>query len=169
MSPRENAPLVEIGAGAYVLSPDGRLLLVEQERGGVRTWGCVGGGMEHGESIEVCAVRETREEAGLRVRITKLLSIDEFWDGERLAVVGFLFLAEPEEWPQQVILPGVDGETLFHDHGWFGRDDLDGVDIPAMELCLSVWPADVGTPLFRRFSFAELERVRSAPTARRGS
>ena len=158
MCPRENAPLFEAGAGVYVMSPDGRLLLVEQERHGIRIWGSVGGGMERGESIQDCAIRETREESGLRVHITKLLSVDEFWHGDQLAVIGLSFLAEPDDWPQDVVLQQIDGETLFHDYGWFGRDDLLGLAMWELELCRNVWPTEVHTPLMRRLQFAALDR-----------
>lgn len=127
--PRPNAPLLEIGAGAYIVRTDGRILFVEQERDGVRDWGCVGGGLEYGESIEECCVREAFEETGLRVRIKRLLAIDQFRLGDEMKGVGFLFLTEPDPWPQDVVLPEMDGRTRFHDHRWCSRDEYRALDL----------------------------------------
>lgn len=153
--PRPNRPLLEIGAGAYIVRPDGRILFVEQERDGVRDWGCVGGGLERGESIEECCVREAFEETGLRVRIKRLLAIDQFRLGDEMKGVGFLFLTEPDPWPQDVVLPGMDGRTRFHDHRWCSRDEYRALDLSPAELCLKVWPTDVGPTMFRRMEYFE--------------
>jgi 8-oxo-dGTP pyrophosphatase MutT (NUDIX family) len=151
MSPRPGAPLFEAGAGVYIIAPDRRLLLAEQERRGMRKWGSFGGGIEHGESIQECAVREAYEESGLRVRLDRLLVVTEFWAEGRFDGIGFLFLASPDPWPQQVVLPEVDGENRFLRHGWFARDQLAALDMYDDEPCRSCWPADEMPPRLVRW------------------
>jgi 8-oxo-dGTP pyrophosphatase MutT (NUDIX family) len=140
---RREQPLFKLGAGVYVVSPDDRILLVDQERLGQRHWTSLGGGIEHGESIEQCAIREAYEESGLRVRLERLLTVTEFWKGAALHGVGFLFLATPDPWPQDVVLPDVDGIATFHGYGWFSREDVARLDVFPGELCLEIWPADI--------------------------
>ena len=72
---------------AVVTDSEGRIVLVHRKDNGL--WALPGGGMELGESIEDCAVREVREETGLHVRITGLVGVYtnpnhviEYSDGE---------------------------------------------------------------------------------------
>src|SRR6478735_2358341 len=51
----------------------GRIALVHRRDNGL--WALPGGGMELGESIEDCAVREVKEETGLDVEITGLVGV----------------------------------------------------------------------------------------------
>ena len=64
-------------------------------------WCLPGGGMEPGESAAETCVRETLEETGLEVRVTKLVGIYttpdiiiEYADGNRIQPVAFSFEAE---------------------------------------------------------------------------
>jgi ADP-ribose pyrophosphatase YjhB (NUDIX family) len=57
--------LISVGAHGLVRDADGRILLIR--RSDDRTWALPGGTMELGETLRECAVREVREEAGLRV------------------------------------------------------------------------------------------------------
>lgn len=61
------------GANAVVFDAAGRILLHRRSDNG--WWGLPGGGMEIGESVEECAIRETREETGLEVRVTRLVGV----------------------------------------------------------------------------------------------
>lgn len=72
---------------AVVTDNEGRIALVHRKDNGL--WALPGGGMELGESIEDCAVREVREETGLEVRVTGLVGVYtnpnhviEYTDGE---------------------------------------------------------------------------------------
>jgi ADP-ribose pyrophosphatase YjhB (NUDIX family) len=58
---------------AVVLDEQGRIALVHRKDNGL--WALPGGGMELGESIEDCAVREVKEETGLDVEVTGLVGI----------------------------------------------------------------------------------------------
>lgn len=58
---------------SVVLDDRGRIALVHRKDNGL--WALPGGGMELGESIEDCAVREVLEETGLQVEITGLVGV----------------------------------------------------------------------------------------------
>jgi ADP-ribose pyrophosphatase YjhB (NUDIX family) len=151
MKDRPGRLRVIVGCGAAVVSPEGGLLIVEQEHDGVRDWGYLGGGLELGESLHDCAVREAYEESALRVRVERLLSVTEFWQDGGMLGVGFLFLTVPDAWPQAVTLPERDGATLLLAHRWIDRSEFevlhgkDGYDFAGLP-----WPLDVKEPVFRR-------------------
>ncbi len=72
---------------AYVLvvvRHEGRFLLVQERKHG-QTFYLPSGGVEAGESILAAAVRETQEEAGIRVVPRALIGMDQQWfaGGER--------------------------------------------------------------------------------------
>lgn len=154
MHPREGMPLMQLGAGIHVVSPEGRLLIVQQEHGGVRHWGPLGGGLEYGETIEECALREAYEESGLRVRLLRLISVDQFWHAGQFQGVGFNFLAEPDPWPQDVRIPEFDGTTPFFDYRWVTREEAHAFfpDVD-YEFWTQHWPSDVRETLIRRLDF----------------
>jgi 8-oxo-dGTP pyrophosphatase MutT (NUDIX family) len=110
-----------------------------------------GGGLEQGETIEQCAVREALEETGLRVRLVRLLAISEVWQAGRMAILGFLFLAEPDPWPQEPNPPNADGTLRFHGCGWFDRAEIASMRVAQDELYLRVWPDEVTLPVMQRF------------------
>jgi len=59
-------------------------------------WDCVGGHFEKGESAEECMLREAREEAGQKMKITRVGSLIEYLDAYGRAVaVPFLLRPEP--------------------------------------------------------------------------
>ena len=69
----EARPLVGVGA----ITCRGRKLLLIQRAAphGTGTWSTPGGYLEHGESFESCARRETAEETGIAVTTPKLLTV----------------------------------------------------------------------------------------------
>lgn len=69
----EPPPLFRIGAFAVVRDDAGRVLL--GHRRDCDFWGLPGGGMEAGEAPWQAAVREVREETGLRVEIERLVGV----------------------------------------------------------------------------------------------
>ena len=106
----------KVGVGVMVVEDD-RLLLVrramEPEKG---KWSLPAGYLDHGESPVETAVRETREETGLEVRIAEL--VDAFHNPPGAgASVFLLYRAER-----------VSGEPIAGDDAdaaaFFGRDDL---------------------------------------------
>jgi len=62
------------GAGAAVFR-DGKLLLIHRHDD--KLWAIPGGAVEVGETVTAAAVRELREETGMRGRVTRLLADDE--------------------------------------------------------------------------------------------
>jgi phosphatase NudJ len=78
-----------------VVRKDDRFLLVQESKYG-EPWYLPGGRVEAGESFVDAAVRETREEAGIPVRVTGVIRIEHSPSraGARMRV---LFLAEPTD------------------------------------------------------------------------
>jgi 8-oxo-dGTP diphosphatase len=78
-----NSPRVGVGV---MLVRDGRVLM-GRRMSGQRPgwWGWIGGHLEFGESLQQCAIREAREEAGIEVGRLRLLCIssiiveDQHW------------------------------------------------------------------------------------------
>ncbi|MFD6400565.1 NUDIX domain-containing protein [Nocardia sp. NPDC060249] len=75
--------------GGSMLVVDGESRILMQRRGDSGNWSLPGGAMEIGETLEECAVRETKEETGFDTEITGLLGIYtdpehviEYSDGE---------------------------------------------------------------------------------------
>ena len=65
--------IILVFAGACVLDKEGRVLL--QRRGDSRKWGFPGGAIELGETPEMAAIREVREETGLDVKVKDFIGI----------------------------------------------------------------------------------------------
>lgn len=61
-----------VSAAAIVLNDKGEILLIKGPR---RGWEMPGGQVEEGESIKDAAVRETKEESGIDIEVTKFCGI----------------------------------------------------------------------------------------------
>ena len=75
-----------------ILIENGKILLVEQKvtESQSRDWSLPGGGLEFGESIENCLIREILEETGLEVTVKELLYIcDRIQDGRHIVHLTF--------------------------------------------------------------------------------
>ncbi|MDG6901255.1 MAG: NUDIX hydrolase [Nitrososphaerota archaeon] len=110
-------PRIYVGAGALV-HRGGRLLLVKRnERPNRGMWFFPGGEVELGETTEEAAVRELREETGLRIEVEGLFDVitylpSESWPSTRNQYVIVDYLAKP----------GTRRVRLNHessDYGWF--------------------------------------------------
>ncbi len=65
--------VILVFAGGCILNQKGEILL--QRRGDSNKWGFPGGAIELGETPEMAAIREVKEETGLEVEVTELLGI----------------------------------------------------------------------------------------------
>jgi len=107
------------------LDDDGRLLLVREA--GLDTWSTLGGAVEIGETPAQAAVRESHEELGIGVRLTRLLDVlggpdyeVTYPNGDRVAYVVSAYEARIAEGTPFVN----DGE--LRDFGWFTLAELPG-------------------------------------------
>jgi len=82
------------GARAIVLNDEKKVLMVRQRHEGRDIWMVPGGAIEAGENAEQAAVRETKEETGLDIGITRLLWHVEEVSGQRGQRFVNFFLAE---------------------------------------------------------------------------
>ena len=149
-------PRFGLGAGALILDPDDRLLLIEQERFGERVWTVPGGGLELGETVEEGARREIYEEVGLRVGLERLIAVEQWVAADGLVGLGLEFLARPDPWPQQVVLGDEEDTATFLDHGWFTRAEaLRLENLWVRDLIIDSWPTEIVAPIFRHHPYAE--------------
>lgn len=65
--------VILVFAGGCIFNEQGKVLL--QRRGGSGLWGFPGGAIELGETPEMAAIREVKEETGLDVEVTRLIGI----------------------------------------------------------------------------------------------
>ena len=105
-----------------------RFLLVQESKYG-EPWYLPGGRVEAGESFAEAAVRETREEAGIPVRVTGVIRIEHSPSpaGSRMRV---LFLAEPTDDTPPKSEP--DDESLRA--AWVGLDELPSYKLRGAEV-----------------------------------
>ena len=70
-APKANS--IVVATSAYAEDDEGRVLLIRRADNGL--WALPGGGMEPGETVTGCAVREVREETGIGIEVTGLVGI----------------------------------------------------------------------------------------------
>ncbi len=119
-----------------------RFLLVQERKHG-QTWYVPAGGVEPGESFAAAAVRETREEAGVDVRLTGVLRFEHSPLGAR-ARCRMLFAAEPigDPTPKQVS----DDDTLGAD--WFTLAQIRQLPLRGREVVDMLESVERGAPVF---------------------
>lgn len=109
-----------VGVGVFVVN-NGKVLLLRRQRShGAGTWCLPGGHLEFGESLEDCAVRETREETGLTVRDPKFVAItnDLFGKENKHYITIFMKARYVSGTPR------VNAEKEMTDVGWFPWKEL---------------------------------------------
>jgi 8-oxo-dGTP diphosphatase len=108
----------------YARQTDSILLIQRQRDPFAGAWALPGGKMEGQETIEECALREAREEAGLQLRPEQLRLVGVFsdpWRDPRGRFVSVAFLVEvPHPIP---VTAGTDAQAAH----WWPRDQLQHV------------------------------------------
>lgn len=116
---------------------DGQVLLTHwrglPQYGVTGGWTLPGGGIEVGESVTDCLLREVYEESGYRVGITGLLGVDSFWraaddraDGATVPGLSLRIVHTAAILGGRAEVIEVDGST--DDVAWFDLDGLDTLD-----------------------------------------
>jgi 8-oxo-dGTP diphosphatase len=78
-----------VSAAAIILNEKNELLLIKGPR---RGWEMPGGQVEEGESLKEAAIRETKEECGLDIEVTKFCGV---FQNVNASICNTLFLAKP--------------------------------------------------------------------------
>ncbi|MER7269004.1 NUDIX domain-containing protein [Micromonospora carbonacea] len=124
-APKANSIVVAVSV--FVCDEGGRVLLIQRTDNGL--WSLPGGGQEIGEPVAGTAVRETREETGVRVEVTGMVGVYSdpghviaYSDGEVRQQFSLCLRAVPV------------GGTLTpsdesSDVRWVARDELGALDI----------------------------------------
>ncbi|MEK5038671.1 NUDIX hydrolase [Sporosarcina sp. FSL K6-3457] len=78
-----------VSAATIVLNDQNKILLIKGPR---RGWEMPGGQVEEGESLKEAAIRETKEESGIDIEITKFCGV---FQNINASICNTLFLARP--------------------------------------------------------------------------
>ena len=116
-----DAPRPKVGVGAFVLK-GGKLLLgkrLSKDNHGDGEYCGPGGHMEFGETLEECAARETREEAGIEIQNIRFLCLSNIlvWKGKHYIDIGMI--ADWKSGEPQVLEPEV-----RENWGWYDFENL---------------------------------------------
>ncbi|MGR9105998.1 MAG: NUDIX hydrolase [Gammaproteobacteria bacterium] len=115
----------QIGVGAIVFGPDGRLLLIKRGTAPCRgLWSIPGGKQEAGETLVEACLREVLEETGLAIVLGPIVAVVErIQDGFHYVIVDFLAaVANGSSW---IVRP--DGDVS--EARWVGLDELPDYDL----------------------------------------
>jgi 8-oxo-dGTP pyrophosphatase MutT (NUDIX family) len=118
---------IRVGCSAAIFDADRRVLLTRRADNG--QWCLPSGGMEPGESPSEAAVRETFEETGLHVRVTRLVGVYSdphqlvvYADGNKVQIVAIHFEAEVIDGTL-----GLSEETTAF--GWFSPSEVQAMEL----------------------------------------
>ena len=76
MSSHSDSPITKVTADVVIWFPNREIVLIKRGNPPFKgNWALPGGHVEYNESLEVCAIRETKEETGLDVRLEGLVGI----------------------------------------------------------------------------------------------
>jgi len=113
---------------ATVTIADGKVLLVNSKYDDGEYYLFPGGGLEFGETVEEGAIRETLEETGIKVKIVKLIHLNEFIyksDWNKRSVTTF-FLATPVSENDSIL---TDDGGKIKQISWINIADLKNLDV----------------------------------------
>ena len=118
---------IVVATSAYVADADGRILMIRRTDNNL--WALPGGGMDIGETVTDCVIRETKEETGLDIAVAGLVGI--FTKPTHV-------VAYPDGEVRQQFSICLRGRTTggqiatsdeSHEVAWIGREQLDGLEI----------------------------------------
>lgn len=130
-------PVAPIPSVHTLVRCEDRVLLVKRARSPLEgLWGLPGGAVELGESVQEAAVRETQEETGITVQVTRFLGyIDaiERDDQEQVRWHYIIFYFEATTL-DQAVTPGDDASEVQ----WISEQELEQYDLTdAVHRCLT--------------------------------
>jgi 8-oxo-dGTP diphosphatase len=115
-------PNVRVGVAVMIVRDQQVLLQLRGGPLGQSTWATPGGHLDHGETPEECAVRETQEEIGVDLNIDDLefvgITNDQFVDLQKHYIT-LWFVARKFRGEPQIVSP-----REVRDLGWFDWDAL---------------------------------------------
>ena len=120
-----------VGIGVMVFK-DGKILL-QQRKGshGGGEYAFPGGHLEYMESFEECAIRETLEEAGIKIKNLKFLLLSNLTSYAPKHYVHLNFVADWESGEPMIMEPDKCGGW-----GWYDPDNLPTPYFKTMPICL---------------------------------
>ena len=120
-----------VGIGVMIVKDEQVLLLKRKNENGMGTWCFPGGRLKFNESFFECAVRETKEETGIDIQPSGVISVSNNLEYNMhyitIGVLARVSFGEPRV---------LDSEN-FVDIGWFGIYDLPAELFPATEKIIS--------------------------------
>lgn len=119
---------IRLGCSVVILDESGeKVLLTKRADNG--QWCLPSGGVDPGESVEETIIRETYEETGLHIRVTRLVGVYsdpnklvEYPDGNKAHIIALSFAAEVVGGTL-----GLSDETT--DFGYFSLEEVRGLDM----------------------------------------
>jgi len=120
-----------VGVAVLIRDSKDRILLEKRKDSGI--WGFPGGGIEPGESIEKCAIREIKEETGFDISLKRLLGV---YSEPSSRLITFLDNGDEVHLVDIFLEATVTGGNLTCSHeseclGFFHEDELPNAIVPA--------------------------------------
>jgi len=81
-------------------------------------WSTPGGGIDDGEDIVSCLVREMIEETGVRPQVGRLLMIQQFHDGEREQLEFFFHIENADDYEEVDLTATSHGDAEVAEYGF---------------------------------------------------